>query len=63
MQRFHKPDDEKRMVMIVDPDQYQSWLDVSLVSDKDVYWQYAAELLAAHSTGPRGSHCKPGQHP
>ncbi|MDN2710585.1 SOS response-associated peptidase family protein [Janthinobacterium sp. SUN118] len=47
MQRFHKPDDEKRMVMILDPDQYQGWLDGSLVSEEDVYRQYPADLLVA----------------
>ena len=47
MQRFHKPDDEKRMVMILDPDQYQDWLDGSLVTEEDVYRQYPAELLVA----------------
>lgn len=51
MQRFHKPDDEKRMVMILDPDQYQyqyqyqGWLDGSLVSEEDVYQRYPAEML------------------
>ena len=47
MQRFHKPDDEKRMVMILDPEQYQGWLDGSLVSEEDVYRQYPADLLIA----------------
>ena len=47
MQRFHKPDDEKRMVMILDPDQYQGWLNGSLVSEENVYRQYPAELLVA----------------
>lgn len=47
MQRFHKPDDEKRMVMILDPNQYQGWLDGSLMSEEDVYRQYPAELLVA----------------
>ncbi|NBV20064.1 hypothetical protein [Janthinobacterium sp.] len=47
MQRFHKPDDEKRMVMILDPDPYQGWLNGSLVSEEDVYRQYPAELLVA----------------
>ncbi len=47
MQRFHKPDDEKRMVMILDPNQYQGWLDGSLVSEEEVYRQYPAELLVA----------------
>ncbi|MDN2675627.1 SOS response-associated peptidase family protein [Janthinobacterium sp. SUN033] len=47
MQRFHKPDDEKRMVMILDPDQYQGWLDGSLVTEQDVYRQYPSDLLVA----------------
>ena len=47
MQRFHKPDDEKRMLMILDPEQYQGWLDGSLVSEADVYRQYPADLLVA----------------
>lgn len=47
MQRFHKPDDEKRMVMILNPDQYQGWMDGSLVSEEDVYRQYPADLLIA----------------
>ncbi|MDN2716087.1 SOS response-associated peptidase family protein [Janthinobacterium sp. SUN120] len=47
MQRFHKPDDEKRMVMILDPDQYQGWLDGSLVTEQDVYRQYPTDLLVA----------------
>ncbi|MDO8065268.1 MULTISPECIES: SOS response-associated peptidase family protein [unclassified Janthinobacterium] len=33
MQRFHKPYDEKRMVMSLDPDQCLSWLDGSLVAE------------------------------
>ena len=47
MQRFHKPDDEKRMVMILNPDQYQGWLDGSLVMEEDVYRQYPGDLLVA----------------
>jgi putative SOS response-associated peptidase YedK len=47
MQRFHKPDDGKRMVMILDPEQYKGWLDGSLVTEEDVYRQYPAELLIA----------------
>lgn len=47
MQRFHKPHDEKRIVMILDPDQYQGWLDGSFVTEEDVYRQYPAGLLVA----------------
>lgn len=47
MQRFHKPDDEKRMVMILDPDQYHGWLHGSLVTEEDMFQQYPAERLVA----------------
>ena len=47
MQRFHKPDDEKRMVMILDPDQYHGWLDGSLVTEDDLFKQYPTERLVA----------------
>lgn len=47
MHRFHKPDDEKRMVMILDPDHYQGWLDGSLVNEEDLFQQYPAERLVA----------------
>jgi len=47
MQRFHKPDDEKRMVMILDPDQYHGWLDGSLVTEEDLFQQYPVERLVA----------------
>ena len=55
MQRFHKPDDEKRMVMILDPDQYHGWLDGSLVSEEDLFQQYPADrLMAAPDPLPQG---------
>ena len=60
MQRFHKPDDEKRMVMILNPDQYQEWIDGSLVSEEDVYRQYPADLLVAQPDPlPPRSRAKP----
>lgn len=34
MQRFHKPEDEKRMVMILDPEQYHGWLAGRLTGDR-----------------------------
>lgn len=46
-QRFHKPADEKHVMMILDPGQYQGWPDGSMVSEADVYRQYPAELLVA----------------
>ena len=37
-QRFHKPGDEKRMVVILDPQQYDAWLYCS-VGDAPTYFQ------------------------
>lgn len=64
MQRFHKPDEEKRMVIILDPDQYQGWLDGSLVTDDDVYRQYSADLLVAEPAPlPPRTRTKPAPRP
>jgi putative SOS response-associated peptidase YedK len=56
MQRFHKPDDEKRMLVLLDPSQYQGWLEGALVNDPAVYQPWAAERLqaAADPMPPRG---------
>ncbi|MEX0141179.1 SOS response-associated peptidase family protein [Massilia sp. LMS1-1-1.1] len=64
MQRFHKPDDEKRMVMILDPDQYQGWLDGSLASEEDVYRQYPVDFLIARPDPlPPRARVKPAAKP
>lgn len=47
MSRFHKPGDEKRMLVLLDPDQYQGWLDGALVNDPAVYTPYPADKLVA----------------
>jgi len=47
MQRFHKPGDEKRMLVLLDPDQYRGWLEGALVNDPAVYQPYEAERLVA----------------
>ncbi|WP_152988687.1 hypothetical protein [Janthinobacterium sp. Ant5-2-1] len=47
MRRFHKPNDEKRMVMMLTQEQCKAWLEGSLLSGKDIYRQYHAEHLVA----------------
>ena len=47
MQQFHKPADEKRMVVILPRDNYQSWLDAPPENAMAFMQPMAAELLAA----------------
>ena len=56
MQRFHKPEDEKRMLVLLDPAQYQGWLEGALVSDPAVYRPWDADRLIAFADPlpPRG---------
>ncbi len=49
MQRFHKPGDEKRMVMILDPLQYDGWLEGTLAAEPEVYQPYPADQLKAEA--------------
>ena len=48
MERFHKPGDEKRMIVILHPNQYATWLSGELVSAPDQFEQYPADQLVAH---------------
>jgi putative SOS response-associated peptidase YedK len=54
MKRFHKPDDEKRMVVILQPGQYDDWLNCPSAEAADFLQQYPAELLAAHPAPKNG---------
>ena len=47
MQRFHKPDDEKRMLVILPPDQYDAWLHCPVDAAAEFFNAYPAELLQA----------------
>lgn len=47
MRRFHKPGEEKRMLVMLEPDQYQGWLEGRLADSEDVYRPYPAAQLAA----------------
>jgi putative SOS response-associated peptidase YedK len=49
MRRFHKPDDEKRMLVILRPDQYDEWLHCPVEEASGFFSRYPAERLVAHA--------------
>ena len=49
MQRFHKPNDEKRMLVILDPDQVDEWLHCPVEEAERFFGRYPAERLVAHA--------------
>ncbi|OWW22122.1 SOS response-associated peptidase [Noviherbaspirillum denitrificans] len=49
MQRFHKPDDEKRMLVLLDEGQVDDWLHCPLEEAGHFFARYPAERLAAHA--------------
>ena len=49
MRLFHKPTDEKRMVVILPPDRYQNWLEAPAEHSMEFMRPFPAEaLLASH---------------
>lgn len=58
MQRFHKPEDEKRMLVILRPEQYDEWLTCPLEDAPGLFEPYPAERLIAQAA-PKTS-AKPG---
>jgi putative SOS response-associated peptidase YedK len=49
MQRFHKPGDEKRMLVLLDPSQYDAWMEGALVKDPAVYQPWDPERLVSEA--------------
>jgi putative SOS response-associated peptidase YedK len=47
MQRFHKPDDQKQMLVILTPDQYDEWLTCPTEEAERFFIRYPAERLVA----------------
>lgn len=47
MNKMHKPGEEKRMVVILDPDDYESWLHSTPATASGWMNQYPAERLIA----------------
>ena len=60
MQRMHKPTDEKRMVVILPPDQYDAWLHCAPADAPDFLKQYPAAALQA-TPAPKITHRSPQQ--
>lgn len=50
MRQFHKPTDEKRMVVILKDDQYNDWLSASMNECREFLREYPAELLVSISS-------------
>lgn len=50
MRLFHKPADEKRMVVILRDDQYGDWLNANQNQSRGFLMEYPADLLIAEST-------------
>ncbi len=56
MRLFHKPVDEKRMVVILQEDRYDDWLNAGPEESKSLLRAYPAENLAASATsGPQAA--------
>lgn len=47
MRNFHKPEDEKRMVVVLNEDAYDAWLDAPVEQSMDFMQQFPADLLVA----------------
>ena len=47
MQQFHKPDDEKRMVVVLDSADYDAWLQAPDANSRDFLKQFPADNLVA----------------
>lgn len=47
MRRFHRPEDEKRMVVVLEPADYDRWLDCPVPDMMAMMTRYPAELLTA----------------
>ena len=48
MRQFHKPSDEKRMVVILPQERYTDWLNARPDQSRDFFQQFPAEALVAH---------------
>ena len=52
MKHFHKPGDEKRMVVVLPPSQYQDWLQAGPQDSMDFLRPFPAEALRAQAPPP-----------
>ena len=49
MNQFHKPTDEKRMVVILPPERYQDWLEAPVAKATEFLQAYPADRLVAEA--------------
>jgi len=52
MHRFHKPGDEKRMLVLLEPAQHRGWLEGELLNEAAVYRPFPADQLVAAADPP-----------
>jgi putative SOS response-associated peptidase YedK len=57
---FHKPQDEKRMVVFLEEDQYDEWLEAPAERSPDFMRQFPAQLLKGIADPERGRKTKAG---
>ena len=57
MKRFHRPEDEKRMVVVLEPQQYRPWLDADANAIASFLQPYPAHKLKAEAA-PRATSAK-----
>lgn len=60
MRQFHKPGEEKRMVVVLPEDRYSAWLAAEAAQTRDFLVQYPAELMRAETTQHRPWLVQPG---
>ena len=58
MQRMHKPDDEKRMVVILDPVDYGPWLEASVADAPRFFRQWQGQLRSEPDARQNSSRAK-----
>lgn len=58
MQRFHRPGDEKRSLIILPPSKYEAWLHTTAEEAPDFFVPYPAELMGSESA-PRPVKARP----
>jgi putative SOS response-associated peptidase YedK len=54
MEQFHKPQDEKRMVVILPQQRYQDWLNAPFDLASQFLWPFSAESLQAQHPEQEG---------
>jgi putative SOS response-associated peptidase YedK len=55
MKRFHKPDDEKRMIVLLEPNQIDEWLQAPIESASTFFQPYDADKLMAEAAPKQAS--------